>query len=473
MAQYKLTDTIDPNKLFLINRSELDDRFDPIYYKMKDSFIKNFKFPLDKLGNSFIIKDGDHDKLPEIAISDSMNGRRYLRSQDLKANTIIDENPIFVSEEYFQCVKRCHIFPGDLLFSIMASLGATAIVPDNYPICTANRAVGILRSKNNNKLSPEFVQAIFNTNIGMSLLELEKRGAIQQRLNLSDLAGIKLPTPNYNIQKEIIQIYKYGIAQKQQKESEAKALLESIDSYLLGELVIELPEQDNTLKNRIFTISVRELMGGRFDPKYNNKFYQDFEKQISKYKAVSSYIKVRTGDPFPSEDFGNGNIPLIRIREIRRGELFVDNGILLDEKYYEKYPNSIPQDNELLIGMDGDEYRCVKYEKDIHGKILINQRVAIINCNEELINADYLEFVINSMIVINQFDRNRSVAGTIGHISSRDIRGLRIPIPPIDKQIEIANHIQDISSRAKALQHEAAQVLEAAKQEVERMILGE
>ena len=40
------------------------------------------------------------------------------------------------------------------------------------------------------------------------------------------------------------------------------------------------------------------------------------------------------------------------------------------------------------------------------------------------------------------------------------------------KQTEIANHIEDIRSRAKALQQEAAQVLEAAKQEVERMILG-
>lgn len=42
-----------------------------------------------------------------------------------------------------------------------------------------------------------------------------------------------------------------------------------------------------------------------------------------------------------------------------------------------------------------------------------------------------------------------------------------------EKQTEIANHIQNIRSWAKALQHKAARVLEEAKREVEKMILGE
>ena len=42
-----------------------------------------------------------------------------------------------------------------------------------------------------------------------------------------------------------------------------------------------------------------------------------------------------------------------------------------------------------------------------------------------------------------------------------------------EKLTEIANYIQNIRSRAKALQHEAARMLEEAKREVEKMILGE
>lgn len=46
-----------------------------------------------------------------------------------------------------------------------------------------------------------------------------------------------------------------------------------------------------------------------------------------------------------------------------------------------------------------------------------------------------------------------------------------LPLPPKEKQMEIAHHIYDLRQRAKALQEEGKRQLEEAKQEVERMIL--
>ena len=47
-----------------------------------------------------------------------------------------------------------------------------------------------------------------------------------------------------------------------------------------------------------------------------------------------------------------------------------------------------------------------------------------------------------------------------------------LPLPPKDKQMEIAQHIYDLRQRAKTLQEEGKCQLEEAKQEVERMILN-
>jgi len=47
-----------------------------------------------------------------------------------------------------------------------------------------------------------------------------------------------------------------------------------------------------------------------------------------------------------------------------------------------------------------------------------------------------------------------------------------VPLPLIEKQNEIVDHIQIIRTQAKQLQTEAAQILADAKAEVERMILG-
>ena len=47
---------------------------------------------------------------------------------------------------------------------------------------------------------------------------------------------------------------------KQQKEQQAQTLLDSIDAYLLTELGITLPEQDNRLEKRIFTVPAAEKL---------------------------------------------------------------------------------------------------------------------------------------------------------------------------------------------------------------------
>jgi len=44
-------------------------------------------------------------------------------------------------------------------------------------------------------------------------------------------------------------------------------------------------------------------------------------------------------------------------------------------------------------------------------------------------------------------------------------------LPPIEKQNEIAEHIQSIRARAKRLQEEAREGLERAKVEIEKMII--
>lgn len=47
-----------------------------------------------------------------------------------------------------------------------------------------------------------------------------------------------------------------------------------------------------------------------------------------------------------------------------------------------------------------------------------------------------------------------------------------LPLPPKEKQWEIAHRVYEMRQQAKSLQQEGKRILETAKQEVERMILG-
>lgn len=66
----------------------------------------------------------------------------------------------------------------------------------------------------------------------------------------------------------------------------------------------------------------------------------------------------------------------------------------------------------------------------------------------------------------------RSIGGNYPAITQEKLQSILIPIPLIDKQLEIVEHIDAIRKRAKQLRQEAAADLEKVKQEVEAMILG-
>jgi type I restriction enzyme, S subunit len=58
------------------------------------------------------------------------------------------------------------------------------------------------------------------------------------------------------------------------------------------------------------------------------------------------------------------------------------------------------------------------------------------------------------------------------HVYARDIEKFTIPVPPIKKQQDILKHIKDIQQQITKLKADATSILESAKAEVEKMILG-
>ena len=65
------------------------------------------------------------------------------------------------------------------------------------------------------------------------------------------------------------------------------------------------------------------------------------------------------------------------------------------------------------------------------------------------------------------------MATAIPEINQAALKKILIPIPPLEKQIEIVDRITTTRTQAKQLRQAAAAELEQAKQEVEAMILGE
>ncbi|MDQ5768491.1 restriction endonuclease subunit S [Thiothrix subterranea] len=473
MSPFELSQAVENLKVFFTNFSDLDGRYDPEFYRSREKLIKNFFYPLDKISNSFFIKDGDHDKLPVDAISDELEGKRYLRSQDLKNNEIISANPVYVSSEYFKKMSRCHIYAGDLLFSIMASVGATAIVPNGFPSCMANRAVGILRPKKYSRFLPEYVQVLFNSNVGMALINIQKRGGIQQRINLADIGQLRMPVPDENIQKKIIDIYSNALNLKKEKEVASQSLLDSIDTYLLNELGIIFPRQDNSLDERMFFSSVKDVSGGRFDSDFHRVFYKDLTLELLKKTKVEKIkdISLAVFQGVGKDEVSFSEFKLLKVKNIKQ-----NNEIDFSEIEYIKHVphRKILCFNDIISPFIGEAIKQYKFSSFVErqGKYTVDNNTGVIRINTSLCNPIYVCDILNSVLVKFQIDRYLG-GGGVPFLGASRVKEILIPIVPIEKQNEIAAHIQSIREQAAELQREAVQILEDAKVQIERMILGD
>lgn len=450
MAEYSLSELLENKNIFIVKRSSIGERFDPKYHIVKKELLCEFKYPLEKIENSFIVKDGDHDKLPSEAIRRDNQGKRYLRAQDLKDNQIINDNPIYITDDYFNKITRCHIYPGDLLVSIMASLGATAIVPGDYPVCTANRAIGILRQKENGKLLPEYVQVLMNTNLGFALFEVEKKGGIQQRLNLSDITNVQLPTPKKEIQQEIVNRYHEALNNKQQREKEAWDLLKGIDDYLLNELGITLPQRQSDLQSRIFTVSFSEVTGSRFDVfAVLNKDYR-IEGGVYENLSLRQVANLVKGQSITSDKIIPGNIPVIAGGQTSPYSHNVFNF----------------EGNVITVSASGAYSGYVWYHSN---PIFASDCTVIKSKDEDKISTLFLAEILK--LKQKEIYNLQQGAGQ-PHVYSSDLVKLNIPVPPPSKQKKFVQHIQSIRIKADEMLTIAATSFEEAKAEIEKLILG-
>lgn len=202
-------------------------------------------------------------------------------------------------------------------------------------------------------------------------------------------------------------------------------ILEILEEQFLDNLLERYFENDK-ITNRHFRIN-SSLLSGKFDPLYFTGMNVIIAHLVSKYQSFGELkLNILSGDPYKSKFFGIGDYKLLRIRDIKRNYIDFDNATVIPESQFRMFPNSKAQLNDIVIGMDGDEFRAAIIKEE-HLPCAINQRVTIIRGLPED-KAIYYMLAINSYIGVYQLERVRTLAGTVGHISMDDIRNLRFPI---------------------------------------------
>ena len=416
------------------------------------------------LSNYSKISDGDHSKFPD----NQKREVRYLQARDINNNFLEITSDVFISKSYLEKNKRSLLKGEDILISIMGTVGDIAILPKGFQPSMCNRALAIV--KNIKGISPQFLFTYLTTKFAFIEIERLKNGGVQQRLNLDVLSKIRIPKLDSGFQKQIEII----VLKAQENRADSKSIYKQAENILLKELGLE---DFKATKEAVNIKSFSESFGqtGRIDSEYYQPKYEIIEKAIKSYKngyeTFDYFIEnYSTGFPYKSSSYiENNGIPLIRINNIKKGHLQLDNAIEIPKKDLELSVKDIANENDLLISMSGTIGNSCKIPKGITA--VINQRIMRITSKN--FNNEVLPMVINSLI--GEYQLNRiGTGGVQTNISSNDVQKIFIPKISDDIQGRIAEMIEesfDLKKQSEYLLVVAKKAVEIAIEQNERKAL--
>lgn len=169
-------------------------------------------------------------------------------------------------------------------------------------------------------------------------------------------------------------------------------------------------------------------------------------------KKLGEVCDVINGYAFDSKYFSqdSNNIPLIRIRDIKRGY----SETFYNASYSKDY---IVKEGDYIIGMDGEfnigEWKSVD--------ALLNQRVCKLKANEDKILNRFIYFFIPK--ALKEIEEITTFT-TVKHLSSKQIKEIPIPIPPIKEQKEIVERLDKGFELIDSLKETAKKNLDNAKE---------
>lgn len=486
---FQFSPEVDKNKVFLAKRSEVEGRLDPSFYRpfLKSNTQRLNAVPNTKLGSIVQFSNELWDQksifsetFPYIEIGgvDPLTGEIY-KIKDISIADAPSSAKMIVND-------------GDILVSTTRpSRGAISYFENKNPHI-ATTGFSIIRKILTISISKRFLFYWLRQSCSLYQMCQRSSGGVYPTITQEELAKIKIPVPPKAVQNQIVAKMDAAYSAKKHKKAEAQWLLDSIDAYLLGELGIDLPEQeDNTLQNRIFTTRLSEVSGGRFDPKFYSNRTEALRIIVNnstfpKLKLKQLIIKNTAGDW--GKDLYESIDGFSKCLVIRSTEFDNSFNLNLDTtrlKYRlindKKLMKMDVKENDLLVeksggGPDQPVGRVSILEKGIleqRGAVGYSNFVQKIRVNESILTPHYLFCFLKTMHNIGLTDAMQSQTSGIRNLIMDDYFNQNIPIPTQQIQIRISNHITAIRTQAKTLQEEAEATLEQAKKEIEVMILGD
>jgi hypothetical protein len=172
-------------QVFPFSALERTKRIDAEYFHKRHIRTEQLleKCNTESVVNCADISDGNHFSISENFVE---KGVPYYRGQDVVGNFFVEQaDPVHITDEAFHepWMYRSHLQKGDVLLSIVGTIGELSVVSDTTP-ATCSCKLAILRPR---EIAPEYLATFLRSSHGRSQIDRLTRGALQMGLLLEDM----------------------------------------------------------------------------------------------------------------------------------------------------------------------------------------------------------------------------------------------------------------------------------------------
>lgn len=407
------------------------------------------RLPLKNITEIVNVSDGNH-----MSISDNFTeeGIPYYRGQDIHNFFIEDANSICIDYETYlkPVMKRSHLKKGDVLLSIVGTIGGVSLVSSNNN-ATCSCKLAIFRP---HSIDGFFLSAFLKSKYGQNQIKKFTRGAVQMGLILEDMNQIMVPDLSSEFQ---IRVSTYI------QEAKEKSNL-SIETYKQAETILLETLGLNNFEINSDAVNVKGfkesfLSTGRLDAEYYQKKFEEIIKHIrsGKFDKLGNLVTIKKSIEPGSEAYQEEGIPFVRVSNLTKYGLSYPD-IYLDKLEYADVIR--PKKDTILLSKDGTVGIAYKVPEDMFA--ITSGAILHLQVKSDEVLPDYLTLVLNSLVV--QMQAERDAGGSIlQHWKPSEIEQVEIPI--IDKNIQI--QISELIQESFRLKKESEQLLDLAKRAVE------
>ena len=349
------------------------------------------------------------------------------------------------------------------------------------------------------KVTPEYLALISSTAPFVRFAQSCSRGTTnRQRIDVGLFLSQKIPLPTIEEQRTLVSAYNNKISLSEALEMQAAQVEQDIEDYLLSELGIKQKgytqaEPTATVASEAqmeYVVNNRQLedkadtyhWGDEIKKKYKFlKFvrFKDVERWDC-YNEESSFLKKLKVSPFPIVEIGNvydftqrrWDKKESKFNYVEIGSVDPLKGILYAEEILtDKAPSRATQKinkGDLIIGTTRPYLKKFAIVNDDYDGCICSSGFQVV-APQNKYNLSYLCEVLKISVVIAQFESFMSGA-LYPAITNKDLKKIQIPLPPIDIQNSIVEHINKQKEQIKQLRQQAESLRKEALEDFEKEI---